>query len=404
MPIALLSVRHTLSAAIVAALMFCSTTTVFAQSATERAEQRRAKQAERQSRGAGEAQREVSYPEAGREEPKAKASAKLTPKLKKLFKAYDDADAAAAQVLADEVIADASANAYEKAISARVIGSMLLGSDDVRAAAYLQQVVEFNALSNNEHYESMLVVAQLQLQDDQYQEALATLDRFLSETRSQKPEHLVFKGNALYRLERYPEAIAVLKPLIESSAEPRADWTQLLMAAYVDSDQAGEATKLAEQIAARTPTDKRAQMNLAAAYIQSDQFDKAIAVYEKLRAAGQLTEDRDYRNLYALYLNVEGKEAAAIAAINEGLEKGILKPDHQAYVALAQAYYFFGQPGPAIDAYRKAAPLASNGETYLNLARVLANEGRAAESKQAAQQALDKGLKNPEDARKLLAR
>ena len=62
------------------------------------------------------------------------------------------------------------------------------------------------------------------------------------------------------------------------------------------------------------------------------------------------------------------------------------------------------QVEPAIEAYRKAAPLDERGETYLNLAKVLANEGRLPEAKQAAQQALDKGVRTPEDARRILAR
>ncbi len=390
----------------VAAVLLCSTVEVQAQSAQDRAEQRRARQAEKNKDKdqAGTEQAKPAYPDATRKEPDLKASAKLGPKLQKMFKAYDEDDTAQVQTLADEIIADDKANAYEKAIAARVIGSMLLNTDDAKAQAYLQQSVDLNGLSNNDHYESMLVIAQLQLQQDKYAEALATLDKFLAETKSQNPEHQVLKGNALYRLERYPEAIAVLKPAIESSPEPRADWIQLLMGAYADGGQPQEAAKLAEQVAAKTPADKRAQMNLAATYIQTEQFDKAAVIYEKLRASGQLTEDRDYRNLYILYLNSEGKEKEAISAINEGLEKGILKPDHQAYVALAQAYYFADQAGPAIEAYKKAAPLAPDGETYLNLAKVLANEGRAAESKQAAQQALDKGVKNPDDAKKLLAR
>jgi tetratricopeptide (TPR) repeat protein len=404
MPNTSFSARHALAAAVVAALMLGFTAEAVAQSAMDRAEQRRARHAERADKEKQAEGVEARFPQATREEPEAKASAKLTPKLKRLFEAYDNDDKVQAGQIADEVIADPSANAYEKAVSARIIGSMLLGEDDAKAAAYLGQAVEFDGLTNNEHFESMLVVAQLQLQDEKYQEALATLDRFLAGTRSQEPEQLVLKGNALYRLERYPEAIATLRPAIEASAEPRADWTQLLMAAYADSGQSAEAAKLAEQVAARTPSDKRAQMNLAATYMQSDQFDKAAAVYETLRASGQLTEDRDYRNLYALYLNAEGKEKEAIAVINEGLQKNILKPDYQTYAALGQANYFTGQVEPAIEAYAKAAPLAPDGEAYLNLAKMLANEGRAAESRQAAQQALDKGIKNPEDARKLLAR
>jgi tetratricopeptide (TPR) repeat protein len=404
------SCRHALSAVIVAAFLLGTTAEAYAQgSAQERAEARRAKHAERANEKADEKRAdakpvEATYPAAAREEPDAKASAKLTPKLQKLFAAYDEGDTAAAQPLADEVLANADANPYEKSIAARIIGSMYLGEDDAKAMAYLQQSIQSNGLINNDHYESMLIVAQLQMQDGKYQESLATLDKFLSETRSTQPEHMVLKGNALYRLERYPEAIAVLKPAVEATPEPRADWTQLLMGAYAASDQPAEAAKLAEKIAAGTPSDKRAQINLAATYLQSEQYDKAAAIYEKLRAAGELTEDRDYRNLYALYFNTQGKEREVVAVINDGLAKGILKPDHATYAALAQAYFFSEQPGKAIEAFQKAAPLAPDGETYLNLAKILANEGRSAESKKAAQQAIDKGLKNPQAARDLLSR
>jgi tetratricopeptide (TPR) repeat protein len=79
-----------------------------------------------------------------------------------------------------------------------------------------------------------------------------------------------------------------------------------------------------------------------------------------------------------------------------------LKEDYDTLNALAQAYWFAGQSDQAIAAYRKAAPMAPNGEAYLNLARALLNEGHVAEAKQAAQQALDNGVRNPGDAKKIL--
>lgn len=394
--------RNAIRIAILGGALLAASTAVAQQSgASERAAERRARAA-----GTGDAKaprQEPVYPDATRSEPGIKASAKGGPRLQKLFAAYDKDDAGAVQPLADEIISSASANAYEKSIAARIIGSMLMGTDDARALAYMQQAVSFNGLSNNEHYETMLVAAQLQLQAEQYPAALTSLDAFLSETKSTRPEHQVYKANALFQMERYPEAIALLKPAI-AAGQPKPEWTQLLMAAYSEAGQPADAAVLAEQIAARTPGDKRAQVNLAGTYLQSEQYDKAAAVYERLRAAGQLTEDRDYRNLFSLYVSAEGKERDAIAVINEGLDKGVLKPDHQTYMALAQAYFFTDQPGPSIEAYQKAAPMAPDGETYLNLAKVLANQGRAAESKAAAQQAIDKGVKNPDDARRLLLR
>ncbi len=392
-----------LTAAMATGLML-TTTAALAQSASSRAEERRATRA---NKGGDAGKTEKRYPEATREEPAAKASSKMTSKLQKLFKLHDDEDADAARTLADEIIADEKANEYDKAMASRIVGSMLLNGDDQsQAMGYLQRAMEFNGLNNNDHYEVMFIIAQLQAQEEKYAEALTTLDRLLTETKSQDPNQLVLKANVLLRLERYPEAIAVLKPVVDATPEPNPQWLQLLMAAYAESGQAAEATALAEQVAAKTPGDKRSQLNLAATYLQSEQYDKAAEVYEKLRAAGELTEDRDYRNLMALYLNSDNGNQKAIEVINEGLQKNILKPDAKVYVALAQAYYFSepSQVEPAIEAYRKAAPLDERGESYLNLAKVLANEGRLPEAKQAAQQALDKGIRSPDEAKRILAR
>ena len=394
--------RTVLAAAIAVILTVGAFSPASAQSAAERAQQRR--QEREAVKGGKEEKKADSYPNASRKEPGIKASSKAGPKLQKMMKLYDDDKAAEARALADEIINNSAFNAYDHAFAAQIAAQIAYEGDDTASAiAYLDKALGFDALDNSSHYNLMLMKAQLQLQEDKYQESLATIDRFLSETKSQNPDHLVVKGNALYRLEKYPEAAAVLKQAIDTSPEPRADWQQLLMAAYAESGQGDQAIAMAEKVAAKSPNDKRAQMNLAAVYLQADKYDKAAGVLEKLRAAGQLTEDRDYRQLFATYLNMDGREKDAAAVIKEGLDKGILKPDHQAYLALAQSYYFSEQPGPAIDAYKKAAPLDDDGETYLNLARLLWQEERVPEAKEAAKQAIAKGLKKPDDAKKILA-
>src|SRR5690606_34092694 len=176
----------------------------------------------------------------------------------------------------------------------------------------------------------------------------------------------------------------------------------LLMQVYADSGNTAEAVGIAEKVAASKPDDKQAQMNLAATYQNAGMPDKAVAILEQLRVGGQLSTQNEYQVLYATYANIEGREKDVIAVINEGMEKGALKPDHQAYLALAQAYYFSDQPGLAIDAYSKAAPLDSDGSTYLNLAKVLQQEERIAEAKDAARQALAKGVEKKEDANRII--
>lgn len=392
-----------LAAAIGAVLVFGAVSQATAQTASERSAQRRAARESNKTAGA-QAKVENQYPNATRTAPEAKASSKGGAKLQKMMDAFDKEKAADARAQADAIIADTSLNAYERSFAAQIGFQVAYDADDNKAAMeYLKKAIEINGLDNNSHFDRMFVLAQLQLQEEQYAESLVIIDRFLNESKSTKPEHLIIKGNVLYRLERYPEAATVIKQAIDASPEPKPEWQNLLMATYVEGNQGAEAAKIAEQIAAKNPNDKRAQMNVAAVYSQADMLDKAAAVLEKMRAAGQFTEDKDYRQLYSTYLNLEGKEKQAASVITEGLEKGILKPDYQAYVALAQSYYFSEQAGKSIDAYKKAAPLAPDGETYLNLARVLWSEDRIPEAKEAAKQAIAKGVKKPDDAKKILA-
>ncbi|WP_296247346.1 tetratricopeptide repeat protein [uncultured Stenotrophomonas sp.] len=349
------------------------------------------------------AKAEVLYPEATRVDPKGKASSKMGSKLNKLFAAYNKQEFAETRTLADEIIASPDANDYDKAVANQLASQGAYNLDDNAAAKqYLQQAIALNQLDNNGHYQAMLMLAQLQLQDDQLPEGLANLDKYFAESKSNKPEELIIKGQALYQSEKYAEAIPVLKAAIAAAPEPKDNWNQLLMAAYSEAGQTGEAVKEAEALAAKNPADKKAQLNLASMYMQADQMDKAAAVMDKLRAAGQLTEEREYKQLYSIYANTDNKERDVIAVINEGISKGILKPDYQTYLALAQSYYYTEQVPQAIEAWKSAAPLSKDGETYLNLAKVLHSEGRIPEAKQAARDALAKGVKNPADANKII--
>ena len=359
---------------------------------------------ERRSSRGGSAKAEVLFPEATREEPKGKSSSKMGSKLQKLFAAYNKQEFEETRTLADEIIAAADANDYDKAVANQLGSQAAYNLDDnAGAKGYLQQAIALNQLDNNGHYQALLMLAQLQLQDEQYAEGLANLDKYFAESKSHKPEEMVIKGQALYQTEKYAEAIPVLKAAIAAASEPKDTWNQLLMACYAEAGQYAEAVKEAEALATKNPADKKAQINLASMYMQADQMDQAAAVMDKLRASGQLTEEREYKQLYSIYANTENKEKDVIAVINEGLSKGILKPDYQVYLALAQSYYYSEQIPQAIDAWKKAAPLSPNGETYLNLARVLHSEGRIPEAKQAARDALAKGgLKNPGDASKII--
>lgn len=365
---------------------------------------RSADRASSRSSSKSQASVEQTYPEATRKEPTAKATERTSRKMTEMTRLFDADKREESRAIADEILADPKANGYEKAYVAQFAAQIAYEADDMDAAiAYFQKAIDADGLDNNAHYSIMLNLAQLQQQDEKYADSSATFDRFFAETRSNDPTALVVKGQGLYLMQRYDEAATTIKQAIAASDDPKPEWMSLLMQVYLDADNLGEAVIAAEQIAAAKPDDKRAQLNLASVYSQADMPDKAVAILEKLRNSGQLDSANEYKVLFTTYAGVEGREKDVVAVINEGLDKGVLQPEYNTYIALAQAYYFSDQPEQAITAYQKAAPLAKDGEAYLNLARVLQQENRIGEAKAAARQALAKGIKREKDANVIIA-
>ncbi len=309
------------------------------------------------------------YPGTTRAEPEAKATGKSLMALQALQEAYQKQDYTTALVKA-EALAASDAGTYEKSFANQIAGSAAAElSDDAKAAAYFQKAIAANGLDNNNHYTTMHNLVAVQFGLEQYAQALTTLDRFLAETRSDKAEDQALRAGILANLGRNDEAARIY----------------------------------AEQMA-KHPNDPKIMMNAVAAYQQAKQFDKANALLADAQQKGLLTEPNQYRALYVGYINAE-KNAEALAVIDDGLAKGVIKPGPELakdYMVLAQKAYYVGSDNDAIDLYKRAASMAVDGEAHLNLAKILADQGKTAEARAAAQQALDKGVKTPAEAKRIL--
>lgn len=314
----------------------------------------------------------AQYPNATRTSPDATSGGKMVKSMQALQALYDKPDMAGVVAKAEEIVAMPAASAYDKAIAYSMAGNAAAELDDqVKAAEYFRKAVDANGLDNDSHYATMYNEAVIQYGLEKYAEALATIDRFLAETKSEKPEHQTFRAGLLANLGRNDEAAAIYKAQI-----------------------------------AKNPTDKRILMNAVAALQNADKFDQANLLLEDAYKRGMLTESRELRSLYLGYMNASRWDDAQ-KVIDAGVIKGVLQPGPELardYQVLAQNAYGDDKLPLAIDLYGKAAPMAADGEAYLNLAKVLEYSGKKAEAKVAAQKALDKGVKKPDEAKGILSR
>lgn len=318
-----------------------------------------------------EAIRPELYPNATRVSPEAQASGKLLKELQALQALHDIKDMPGVMAKADEIAAMENASGYAKAFAYSLAANAAADQhDQAKAATYFSKALDSNGLDNDSHFTAMFNLAVIQYQQEKYKESLASIDRFLTETKSEKPEHLAFRAGLLANLGRNQEAADAYKALT-----------------------------------AKNPNDKRVLMNAVAALQAADKYDQANILLEDAYKRGMLTESSELRALYVGYINASRWQDAK-AVIDAGTSKGVIEQDPQlakVYMVLAQNAYAEENTSLAIEMYSKAAPIAADGEAYLNLAKVLRNNGKKAEAKAAAQKALDKGLKKPDEATRILS-
>ncbi len=346
------------------------------------------------------------YPNATRTDPKAGASTtdmdEALGKLLKMVNSKSQDDAVITQ--GEKLAAQHDANNYDRALAYEILGyAYLHKNDSAHGIDSLQKAIAQDALPNNEHFGLMLQLANVEIRAGQPDAGLAMLDRLVTETKQDKPEYDALRAQVAYNKKDYAAAAQALQKSLDANPQhPDPNAQQLLLICYFNLKQPERAEPIAQAILRAHPDDKDAILNVASVYQQAGQDDKAAALLDDARKRGLLTSANDYRRLYALYSTLKGHEKDSIATINDGLQKGILQPNREVLTALAEDYYFGGQEEQAIEAYKKADAASTDGEAALNLAKIYHNDRRAAEAKAMAERALQKGIKQPDEARALL--
>ncbi|MDQ2972165.1 MAG: tetratricopeptide repeat protein [Rhodanobacteraceae bacterium] len=301
------------------------------------------------------------YPNATRQEPKeTSVNDKEAKALNDGLSAANSGDTAAAQQDL-QAIADSSSNAYAKAKALQGLAQIKYNGGDTKGAIALQkQALDLNSLPNDDYFPALYTLAQMYVADEDYAQAVSTLDQWTQQSGKQSADAYALKGNAYYRLEKYPEAVAAIQKAKSMASQPKADWDQILIASYFAMDKYGEAGKVAEAALARDPNNGKLLMNVVQIYTNAKQYDKALPLLERARANGQINDETTYVNMAKLYYNiaVDGKDPKvnadkAAQLLEEGMGKGIVKPTADNYKLLGDAYNLAGDTAKADVAYDK---------------------------------------------------
>jgi tetratricopeptide (TPR) repeat protein len=303
----------------------------------------------------------TQYPNATRQEPKIEGlGGKEADALNEGLNAVNSGDAATAQKDL-QPIADSSTNAYAKAKALSGLALLKYNSGDTKGAIALQkQALDLDSLPNDDYFPTLYALAQMYVADEDYPQALGALDKWMQQSGKASADAYALKGNVLYRLEKYPDAVTAIQKAKSLSDQPKESWDQILMASYFAMDKYDEAAKVAEAALAKDPNNAKLLMNVVQIYINAQEFDKALPLLERARANGQIADENTYVNMAKLYYNIaiSGKDSHANAlnaaqVLQEGIGKGIIKPGKDNYKLMGDAYLLAGETAKANAAYEK---------------------------------------------------
>lgn len=334
---------------------------------------------------------ENEYPNATRQDPKPDMSSSEQRDLNKAADLVNDNKGAEAQPLVEKVIGNSKASKYGSSFAHQLLGQIYYDQDkSAEAMAEYRKAVEVNGLPNAQHFSILYTIAQLQLQDEKYQDALGTIAEWEKLTGKQTADELALKANAHYRLEQYQPAVDTMKQALAKTDKPNDSWTQILMASYFELNQFDQAAEIVQQQMAKDPTNKKLLNQLATIYIQADKPQKALDLMAKAKSQGLITTGDDYLQLAKLYAAAEKPKDAA-ATLKEGFAKNLVQPTYDSYKLLGDVCTQAEDDACALEGYSKASPMAKDGNVDFQLGYLMFYSDKSKDAVDALTRAISRG-------------
>lgn len=312
---------------------------------------------------------------------------------KKIIKVFtllqEDGDREAARKILESINLK-RAKPYGRARIHQVLGTMAAEDEEFeKALDHLEKCVAEEALQPDDQLRSLYLVGQLQTMLERYDDAIVTLERWISQVETPAPSSYYTLAVTYYQAERPDESIAAIKKAVALSSDPREAWYRLLLSLHLERSEYQEALNLLDDIILRYPK-KAYWSQMAAIYAQLDDMTKSLAVQQLAKSEGYVTESRDLTRVAQMFM-VEGLPHRGAAVMKQGIEDGSIERTEQAYQTFSNTLLQSREWEMALDPLGKAADLHEDGSLYVRLAQVNLQLGRWEDARSSLNLAFEKG-------------
>ncbi len=313
-------------------------------------------------------------------------------KIGKAFELYtaDDVQGALTTLLEIDAKKD-----YDKAYLARFIANMYatLGESQ-KAIDYLKQAVEPDILNESDHGDALKLLADLQMQEQAYADALKNYEAWMDFTGKSDGDTWVKISNAQYQLKRLDKMIAPADNAIAAYGDKQNKNPYLLkLTSYYERKKYKDAVKVLETAVQLFPTEKAFWTQLGNFYLLTEDFKRGMATLDLAYKQGFLEKESHLKTLASLYSqnNIPHKAARIL---EKHINSGEIKRDDQNLFSLANAYHAAQEIDTAAKYFSELAKMTNESKHYAKLGTLLAQDEQFKKAIVALNKALDLGASN----------
>ena len=314
-------------------------------------------------------------------------------KVQKAFEAYNEDLIDDAITILSEIEAKED---FDKAYVNRFLGNIMATKDGMgpKALELLVSSVETKVLNDLEHSQTLKLVADLSLQEKEYEQSVEYYQAYLDFTCKEDPEVYTRMANAFYELKQYDKLIDPADKAIELYEEPNKNPYVLKLSSYYERKMYKETVGVAEDIVNTFPEEGKWWVQLGQFYLMIEDYKKSLATLEIAYDQGFLEKPNLIKMLSQLYAtnNMPYRSAKVLA---ENIANGKIEKTADNLASVANSYHQAMEYETAAQYYQQAAEMSSDPEFYRKQGVLLlvAEDYKGAIT--ALSKALERGVEDP---------
>ena len=314
-------------------------------------------------------------------------------KVQKAFEAYNEDLIDDAITILSEIEPKED---FDKAYVNRFLGNIMATKDGMgpKALELLVSSVETKVLNDLEHSQTLKLVADLSLQEKEYEQAVKYYQAYLDFTCKEDPEVYTRMANAFYELKQYDKLIEPANKAIALYEEPNKNPYVLKLSSYYERKMYKETVGVAEDIVNTFPEEGKWWVQLGQFYLMIEDYKKSLATLEIAYNQGFLEKPNLIKMLSQLYAtnNMPYRSAKVLA---ENIANGKIEKTADNLASVANSYHQAMEYETAAQYYQQAAEMSSDPEFYRKQGVLLlvAEDYKGAIT--ALSKALERGVEDP---------